>query len=130
MEKVFEPYFIMSTNYPTNLTDQQWAVIKTLLPPQRSTGRPRQDDRLTFNAILYVLRTGCRWCDLPRDLGDNSTANRRLLPWQRDGTWEQIWFSLLGQLNSAQKLEWTQALLDGTFVFDRRQGIGFDATAS
>src|SRR5262245_7928622 len=48
-----------------HLTDSQWAVIEQLLPPPARTGRPRADDRSTLNGILYVLRSGCRWQDLP-----------------------------------------------------------------
>ena len=106
--------------YSTNLTDEQWSLIEPLLPPQPSTGRKRTDDRKTTNAILYVLRTGCRWCDLPSDLGDDSTANRRLLQWQRDGTWQRIWLTFLSNLNQAEKVDWSQAFLDGSFVPAKR----------
>jgi transposase len=47
------------------LSDEEWEIIKPLLPPKANVGRPRIDDRLVVNGILYVLVTGCRWMDLP-----------------------------------------------------------------
>jgi hypothetical protein len=73
------------------LTDAQWARIAALLPPpRRGRGRPRADDRQTLEAILYVLRTGCKWDELPPELGNDATAHRRWQEWRRAGLWEQI----------------------------------------
>jgi len=47
------------------LSDEEWELIKPLLPPKAKTGRPRADDRRVLNGILYVLTTGCRWMDMP-----------------------------------------------------------------
>ena len=55
--------------YPTDLTDEQWALIEPLLPPPSTDGRPeKHPHREIVNAISYVLRTGCAWRMLPRDL--------------------------------------------------------------
>jgi len=108
--------------YPTDLTDGQWALIEPQLPPQPDLGRRRRHDRQVLNAILYVMRTGCRWCDLPHDLGDDSTAHRWFLRWHEDGTWERIWFALLSALDARQKLDWARALLDGSFVPAKKGG--------
>jgi transposase len=110
----------MKQKYPTDLTQAQWVLIKPHLPPQPALGRRRRQDRQVINAILYVLRTGCRWCDLPHDLGDDSTAHRWFLRWQDDGTWERIWFALLDTLDVQGKLDWANALLDGSFVPAKR----------
>ncbi|MEM3065629.1 MAG: IS5 family transposase [Candidatus Nitrosotenuis sp.] len=72
------------------LSDKQWEFISRHLPPPAGTGRPRADDRNTINGILYVLTTGCRWMDMPKRYGDDSTAHRRLDRWQRNGTWKKI----------------------------------------
>jgi hypothetical protein len=56
------------------LTDEPWACIAPLLPPRAKTGRPRVDDRKVLHGILYVLVTGCRWCDRPRPYGADPTA--------------------------------------------------------
>jgi tetratricopeptide (TPR) repeat protein len=75
----------------TSVTDAQWAQIQALLRPSRpGPGRPRADDRRTLEAILYVQRTGSRWTELPRELGDDATAHRRWQRWQAEGTWAAI----------------------------------------
>ncbi|MHC1595244.1 MAG: transposase [Candidatus Syntropharchaeales archaeon] len=72
------------------LTDEEWELIEPLLLPPAPTGRPRADDRKTLNAILYVLTTGCKWMDLPREYGSYSTAWRRFRRWQEEGVWDII----------------------------------------
>jgi transposase len=100
----------------TELTDEQWERLEPLLPPRKKRGRPRADDRRTLNGVLYVLRTGCRWEDVPREYGSPSTCWRRLKAWEEDGAWERIWRSLLTLLDDQDKLEWVRAFLDGSFV--------------
>src|SRR6516225_12208064 len=72
------------------LTDRQWAFIRPYLPAPARTGRPRADDRRTIEGILYVLITGCRWQDLPREYGAPTTAWRRLTRWDEEGVWD-VW---------------------------------------
>lgn len=104
----------------SDLTDAQWEAIRPLLPPQRGRGRPRADDRRTLNGILYVLRTGCRWEDMPRRYGSPVTCWRRLRRWQREGVWERIWRTYLAMLDEQGQLQWARAFLDGTFVPAKR----------
>ena len=99
-----------------DLTDAQWAVLQPLLPPPRPTGRPRADDRRTFNGICYVLRTGCRWSDLPTKYGHPATCHRRLSTWMTDGTWPRIWEALLVMLSRQDKLRLEQTMLDASRV--------------
>ncbi len=100
-----------------DLTDEQWAVIEPLMPKrQAKQGRPHNDDRRSLNGVLYVLKTGWTWEDLPRKYGSDSTCWRRLNAWSLDGTWERIWRTSLSQRDAAGKLEWAQALLDGSFA--------------
>src|SRR5215213_8326234 len=99
-----------------DLSDQHWAIIAPLLPAQPKVGRKRKHDRRTINGILYVLKTGCAWEDLPREYGSSTTCWRWFERWSADGTWEQIWRTLLGQLDVQQKLEWAEAFLDGSFI--------------
>lgn len=68
----------MASATPTELTDEQWKLIKPLLPERGRMGRPRADDRKTINGILWVLRTGARWADMPRNYGAPSTCHLRL----------------------------------------------------
>ena len=98
------------------LTDAQWELIQPLLPQKKPTGRPRADDRNTLEGILYVLRVGCRWKDLPRQYGAYSTCWTRLTQWEEAGVWERIWRQILSTLDQQGKLEWSQAFLDGSFV--------------
>ena len=73
----------MATATSTELTDAQWQLLLPLLPPKATTGRPRADDRRTLNGILWVLRTGARWADMPREYGAPSTAHVRLQTWAK-----------------------------------------------
>ncbi len=86
-----------------DLNDEQWAVIEPLIPKQKAgPGRKRADDRKTLNGILYVLKTGRAWEDLPHEYGSDTTCWRRLNEWLEDGTWERIWRTLLSQLDAEQ----------------------------
>jgi transposase len=98
------------------LTDAQWARITPLLPARRRMGRPRADDRRTIDGILYVLKTGCRWQDLPAGYGAYVTAWRRLRAWARDGTWQRVWQALLADLEADRRLDWERCALDGSYV--------------
>ena len=98
------------------LTDTQWKPIAPLLPPPKRRGRRRADDRRTLNGILWVLRSGARWQDLPREYGSDTTCHRRLKDWQREGVWERIWLAFLKSLDEDGKLDWSRAFLDGTFA--------------
>jgi len=62
----------------SELTDAQWEALQPLLPPHNRRGHPRADDQRTLNAILFVLRTGCRWQDMPRRYKSSVTCWRRL----------------------------------------------------
>jgi len=83
------------------LTDEEWELIEPLLPPPAPTGRPRADDRKTLNAILYVLTTGCKWMDLPREYGSYSTAWRRLKRWEEEEVWGRILQALRDRAHQA-----------------------------
>ena len=99
-----------------DLTDSQWALIAPLLPEPKRIGRPRADDRRTLNGILWVLRSGARWQDMPREYGSDSTCHSRLQEWQTQGVWERIRTTFLSALDEKGKLDWSQAFLDATFV--------------
>jgi transposase len=109
-----------------DLSDAQWEIIQRLLPAQPKVGRKRKHDRRTINGILYVLKTGCAWADLPCEYGSYTTCWRWLERWSADGTWERIWRSLLGQLQAAEKIEWAQAFLDGSFVPAKKGALVLD----
>ncbi|MBU1345246.1 MAG: transposase [Proteobacteria bacterium] len=102
------------------LTNVQWEVLKPLLPSEpekRGKGMPHADWRKIINAIMWVLITGSRWCDVPRgDIwGSRPGAHRWLGKWMRDGTWERIKEYLLGAAELAGKINWERASVDGSF---------------
>jgi putative transposase len=74
--------------YATDLADEEWQILKPLLPPEKSGGRPRQYPRReVINAIQYVLRGGCAWRLMPHDLPHGQMAYQTWRAWRHDGTW-------------------------------------------
>ncbi|MDP9099165.1 MAG: transposase [Verrucomicrobiota bacterium] len=101
------------------LTDSQWEKIRPHLPePKRSRrgGRPPADNRACFEGILWVLRSGARWKDLPEDFPSPSTCWRRLRDWEDAELWLHIWRIFLGELDAAGRLDWEETFADGSFA--------------
>src|SRR3954454_8822482 len=91
-------------SYPSDVTDEQWALIEPHLPPVRPGGRPRTTDlRDVVDGIFYVLRTGCQWRYLPGDFPPRSTVWRYFDGWRRDGTLDAIHDLLRRQVRAAEK---------------------------
>lgn len=109
----------------TALTEKQWAVISNLLPQQKFTkgGRPRADDKKTFEGILWILRTGAQWSELPPKYGSYATCWRRLKAWEEDGTWEKLWKRLVAMLSQEDKLKLEVGMVDGTFAPAKKGGV-------
>jgi len=81
--------------YPSDVTDEQWAILKRLIPPARPGGRPRSVDlRQIVNAIFYLTRSGCSWRMLPRDFPPWKTVYNYFEDWKLDGTWKNLVASL------------------------------------
>jgi transposase len=103
------------------LSDELWEIIEPLLPPHPphpQGGRPPVDDRKALTGILFVLKTGIPWEDLPCEMncGCGMTCWRRLRDWQTDGTLLKIHKVLLERLRGADQLDWSRALIDSSFV--------------
>jgi transposase len=101
------------------LTDAQWARIARLIPKPRAKpkgGRPRADDRAVMEGILWILRTGARWKDMPDRYPAYATCWRRLGEWERADLWLDLWRAFLKDLDEAQQLDWSEAFMDGTFA--------------
>src|SRR3954453_17079320 len=91
----------MRKAYPSDLSDDQWALIEPLIPVN-TTGRPRKVDmREVFNAILYINRSGCQWDLLPHDFPAKSTVYDHFAQWRDDGTWRTIMDALRRQVRRA-----------------------------
>lgn len=77
--------------YPTDLTDEEWAILAPFIPPVRPGGRPRTTDmREVMNAILYVAGCGCQWRMLPKDFPPVSTVRGYFYAWRNSGFWQAI----------------------------------------
>jgi len=90
-------------SYPSDLTDEQWALLEPLLPSEvEGLGRPREVDfRDVINAILYLNRSGCQWDMLPHDLPAKSTVYDYFAQWRNDGTWQRMMDALRVQVRVA-----------------------------
>ena len=97
--------------YKSELTDEQWRKIERLLPKRKQSsrgGRRRVSDRRCFEGILWVLRSGARWKDLPEIFPSPSTCWRRLQEWEDQGVWLRIWRTFLGELDEQGLLDWEE----------------------
>ena len=107
-----------------DLTDEQWEIIKPLIPepPKRADGRgrPRRDNREILNGILWILRTGAQWKDMPERYPPYQTCHRRFQEWVRSGTFEVILKALVQDLKARGDLDLTECLIDGTFVIAKK----------
>lgn len=100
--------------------DDLWATLEPLLPPVAAKpkgGRPRGPDRVALAGILFVLRTGIPWDELPGELGcSGKTCWRRLRAWHASGAWAALHRALLERLHGAGQLDWDRAALDSAAV--------------
>jgi len=89
--------------YPSDLTDEQWAVLQPLIPPARPGGRPRKTNmREVLNALFYLNREGCTWRALPRDFPPWKTVYNYFELFKLDGTWEDLLAALREQVRRAE----------------------------
>lgn len=104
------------------LSEEQWRVIAPLLPPQPRTGRRREHDRQVLNSLVYRLKTGVRYRDIPRseDYAAKSTVYHWLSKWSEAGVLERIWQQLLAELEAAGDINLSQGSVDGSFVPTKR----------
>ena len=92
----------MRKPYRSDLSDAQWELIRPLLPPAKTGGRPRTADlREVVNTLFYQARTGCQWDYLPHDLAPKGTAWDYFTAWHHDGTWQKIVAALRTGLRQA-----------------------------
>ena len=111
--------------YPSDLTDEEWSLVKPLIPPAKRGGRKREvDEREVLNGIMYVLSTGCQWRALPKDLPSKSTVWSYLDLWSYDGTLERIHFELYVKCREHAEREAspTAAIIDSQSVKSAEKG--------
>ena len=104
------------------LTDAQWALLEPLLPSSKGKqSRPFRDHRQVLEGIVFRLRTGCPWRDLPERFGPWQTAWKRHARFSKDGTWDQILAALLIQADEAGHVDW-QISIDSTVARVHQHG--------
>lgn len=124
-----------STHYPTDLTDDEWDYIKSLVPAPKSgkgrRGRPSIDRRSLVNAIFYVVRSGCAWRLLPSDFGPWQTVYGYHRRWSQDWTWTFVHDTLRDYVRKTEgrKVAPTAAIIDSQSVkiADQAGERGYDA---
>src|ERR1700751_5420957 len=108
-----------------DLTNTQWERLQPLLPPQQpKTGRPAVDHRRILNGILWILRTGAPWRDLPERYGPWRTVASRFYRWQRAGIWSQLLAAGQGQADAQGQLHGDIQFIDGTMIRAHQHAAG------
>jgi transposase len=109
-----------------DLTNEQWEVVSAILPadPVRTDlrGRPWTDRRKTLDGVLWILRTGAPWKDLPARYGKYQTVHRRFQNWVRSGVLEQVLLAVAQDLKDRSGLDLRECFIDGTFVPAKKGG--------
>ncbi len=100
------------------LSDKAWAALEPHLPHGRP-GKPRVDDRRVISGILHVLKTGCRWRDVPPEYGPATTVYNRYNRWSRRGVWQRLFEQVAGSGRVPQEL-----LIDTSHVKAHRSASG------
>jgi hypothetical protein len=111
--------------YKRFINDDQWKLLEPLLPKARRSrkgGRPAIDNRQVLEGILWVLRTGARWQDMPDRYPSASTCWRRLRLWEEHGVWLDVWRKFLSMLDEKGALDWQEAFIDGSFAPAKKWG--------
>ena len=109
-----------------DLTDAQWAVLEPTFRPRRrpdGRGRPWTDPRAVLNGVLWVLRTGAPWHDLPRRYPPYQTCHRRFQAWQRSGRLDRLLQRLAEDLRDRGKIDLSEAFVDATFASAKKGAL-------
>ena len=111
--------------YPSDLTDEEWALVAPLIPPAKRGGGKRSVDlRAVVDGLMYVLSTGCQWRAVPKDLPPRSTVHGYLDLWDYDGTLERIHHALFVQCReqAGREASPTAGIIDSQSVKGAEKG--------
>jgi len=110
-----------------DLTDAQWQVLEPLIPSTRTDprGRSRRPPRDVLNGILWILRTGAQWQDLPARYPPKSTCHRWHQRWSKDGVFDDILLALAEDLRDRGGFDLSEAFIDGTFSPAKKGGLAW-----
>ena len=114
-----------ASRYPSDLLDEEWALVEPHLPPPRSTRHHKVPERREIlNAILYVLTTGCQWRQLPKDFPSKSAVHDYFICWHRDGVLTRVHDALYAQARemAGRNAEPTLAIVDSQSVKAAEKG--------
>jgi transposase len=107
------------------LTDEQWEKVAPLLPAQKpKTGRPSLDHRQVVNGIIWVLKSGAPWRDLPERYGKVGTVSSRFYRWVQAGVWQRVLEALRSQADEQGQVDWELHMLDGSVVRAHQHSAG------
>ena len=107
------------------LTDEQWALIEQYFPKPRvgQRGRPQRDAREVMNGVLWILRTGAPWQDLPERFPPYQTCHRRFQNWVRTGVLERVLEALARHLRRTGEFDLSECFIDGSFVGAKKGAV-------
>ena len=111
--------------YPSDLTNDEWAIIRPLIPLAKRGGNKRSvDERQVVNGLMYILSTGCQWASLPKDLPPRSMINDCFRHWDYDGTLDRIHHALYVKCRELAEHEATPtvAIIDSQSVKSAEKG--------
>ena len=98
------------------LSDDGWEMIEPVFPPPKATGRKRKDPREVVDGIVYILRTGCPWRDLPEEFGPWPSVYHWFNKWGSDGTLDEILRRLIASHIDVGEIDDELWCVDGTHI--------------
>ena len=108
-----------------DLTEAQWRAVEPHLPPEKPrTGRPNEEHRRILNGILWVLRTGAPWRDLPRRCGPVGTVSSRFYRWRATGVWDRVLSALQAGADARGEVDWDLHVVDASVVRAHQHAAG------
>jgi transposase len=108
-----------------DLSNEQWEILKPLLPPLKPhTGKPNHDHRQVGNDILWILRTGAPWRDLPERYRKWESVSTRFYRWQKAHIWQQVLEHLQADADKQGNLDWGVHYVDRTVIRANLHAVG------